>query len=155
MLIGAKLDYHDRQVVSSAAMPSFSLTGILSSYKCAVSQDGSKLVVGKEGEGFHLYSRDTAAQIGQFRVPPESSGGCMSVYFAHKDLFLVGGSQTGEVRVWDIGSGDRIQTLKGAVGDVIDIAVRLHTSWPKSRDHLTTFSRHTTDLRTTKTKTSL
>lgn len=122
------LDYCDRQVVSYTMTLAFSLTEIPSSYKCAISRDGSKLVVGKEGEGFHLYFRDTAAQIGQFRIPPDSSGGSTPVCFVHEDVFLVGGSQTGEVRLWDVGSGDRIQTLRGdAVDPIVDISVCLHS----------------------------
>ena len=147
------LDYRDRQMVSFTTMLSLLLIEILSSYKCAISRDGSKLVVGKEGEGFHLYSRDTAAQIGQFLIPPESSGKFTPVYFIHEDVFLVGGSQTGEVRLWDINSGDRVQALRGgAVGPIVDISVRSALCEHASEIHLTAFSRHTTDLKITRTR---
>ena len=77
----------------------------------------------KEGEGFHLYSQVNSSQTHQFRIPRGSAGPSTPVYFAHNDLFVIGGSQTGEIRLWDVDSGKRIQTLKDMASIVIDISV--------------------------------
>jgi WD40 repeat protein len=145
------LDNCDRKVVSSVFVLPSLLTRTKSSCKCAVSQDGSKVVVSKEGEGFHLYSRGTGAQIMQFPIPAESSGEFTPVQFVHGDHFVAGGSEAGEVRLWDIKSGDRIQTLRDATGSIVDIAVRRHTETDirNLSDHP---PRRTTDLKIMKMK---
>ena len=47
----------------------------------------------------------------------------MPVYFIHDGLFLIGGSQTGEIRLWDVSSGNRVQSFKDMTSAVVDISV--------------------------------
>lgn len=74
--------------------------------------------------------------------------------FIHGDHFVAGGSEAGEVRLWDVDSGDRIQTLRDAAGSIVDIFVRQHTA-TNIRNLSEHLPRHITDLKITRMRTFL
>ncbi|KAI0628139.1 hypothetical protein C8Q77DRAFT_1068594, partial [Trametes polyzona] len=79
------------------------------SVRGSLSNDQKSFVITVPGIGFDIYSVKTGMRVRRF--PSRSFKRALPAVFAENDRYLVCGSEVGEVPIWDIFTGNTVQTL--------------------------------------------
>ncbi|KAJ3554157.1 hypothetical protein NM688_g3251 [Phlebia brevispora] len=78
---------------------------------CLPHRDNTRLIVYNMVTGFHVYQIPSG--LHEYTLEPsEATGIWLPVEFAHGKSLIVGGSDTGKVRIWDTSKLDHLQTLR-------------------------------------------
>ncbi|KIP01816.1 hypothetical protein PHLGIDRAFT_326339 [Phlebiopsis gigantea 11061_1 CR5-6] len=101
--------YHGVVLVETSTfmrIRSISIPGLIGS--ASLSPDGSLLAISNLKTGFDLYDMSSDAPFSTFDIEEGHEGYQLPVLFIHNGHALIGGSRSGQVRIWDVQSGRMI-----------------------------------------------